>query len=148
MYAENIDHKIAESLKEHNTVSLAVWRSIKTEFLNYKTAKAGNVLTDAVEITLINKLLSQRKDAAQQFRDGGRVDLAEKEEAEAEVLATLVPKEPTEKEIADAVKNFVEEKAEGYVLSMKDMKDVMAYVKGKYPNANGGLVSQIFRKLI
>ena len=146
MYNEVIDHNISKFLKENNTVSLAVWRSIKAEFLNYKTAKAGNVINDAVELTILGKMLAQRKDSARQFREGGRADLAEREEKEAEVLSTLIPKEPSEEELTLAIKDAIT--TIGGEASMRDMKTIQTVVKGKYPNANGGKIAEIFRKYI
>ena len=148
MYSEVVDHNIAKYLKENNQINLAVWRSIKAEFLNYKTAKAGNVLNEAVEATILSKMLAQRKDAASQFRDGGRIDLAENEEKEAEVLSSLIPKEPTEAEIEAVIKEAISAFPDGYAVSMRDMKTVQMAVKEKYPTANGGLVANAFRKFI
>lgn len=148
MYSEVVDHNIAKFLKENDAVSLAVWRSIKAEFLNYKTAKAGNVLNDAVELNILGKMLAQRKDSATQFRDGGRIDLAEKEEKEAEVLSALIPKEPTEEELEAAIKESIATFPEGYTVSMRDMKTIQGAVKEKFPTANGGVVANIFRKFI
>ena len=148
MYSEVVDHNIAKFLKENDAVNLAVWRSIKAEFLNYKTAKAGNVLNDAVELNILGKMLAQRKDSASQFREGGRVDLAEKEEKEAEVLSALIPKEPTEDELEEAIKEAIATFPEGYAVSMRDMKTIQGAVKEKYPTANGGVVANIFRKFI
>jgi uncharacterized protein YqeY len=148
MYSEVVDHNIAKFLKGNDAVNLAVWRSIKAEFLNYKTAKAGNVLNDAVELNILGKMLAQRKDSASQFREGGRVDLAEKEEKEAEVLSALIPKEPTEDELEAAIKEAIATFPEGYAVSMRDMKTIQGAVKEKYPTANGGVVANIFRKFI
>lgn len=151
MYSEVVDHNIARFLKENDQISLAVWRSIKAEFLNFKTAKAGNVLTEATELTILGKMLAQRKDSASQFRDGGRVDLAEKEEKEAEVISALIPKEPTEAEVEHAVILAIanlKAKNPDYVVSMRDMKTIQAEVKETYPMANGGVVAQIFRKFV
>ncbi len=147
-----IDQNIAKYLKENDATNLAVWRSIKAEFLNYKTAKAGNVIDEAVEVSILGKMLAQRRDSAEQFRQGKRIDLAEKEEAEAAVLETLIPKEPSEEELTKAVKDAVEtiklDQGDGYVPTMRDMKTVQAFVKQCYPNANGGKVAQIFRNFI
>ena len=152
MYSEVVDHNIAKFLKENIAVNLAVWRSIKAEFLNYKTAKAGNVLNDAVELNILGKMLAQRKDSASQFREGGRVDLAEKEEKEAEVLSALIPKEPSEEDLEKAVKDAIEtvkiDQGDGYIPTMRDMKTIQAEVKKSYPTANGGTIANIFRKFI
>lgn len=152
MYSEIIDQKIEQSLKEHRETDLKVWRGIKAEFLNYKTAKdSDKILTDAVEIKIISKLLAQHKDSIEQFKQGGRFDLVENEEKEAEVLASLLPKEPTEDDIRNAVENalavIISEK-DGYLPSMKDMKRVQELVRKDFPSANGGMIANIFKTLI
>ena len=81
-------------------------------------------------------------------RDGGRIDLAENEEKEAEVLSSLIPKEPTEAEIEAVIKEAISAFPDGYAVSMRDMKTVQMAVKEKYPTANGGLVANAFRKFI
>ena len=60
MFRETIEHRIADAMKTDNKTELAVWRAIKNEFLIYKTAKAGNELTDAVELKLIQKCMKNR----------------------------------------------------------------------------------------
>ena len=131
MYAENLDKKIAEFIKSGDKVSLSVWRAIKTEFLNYKTAKSGNIITDDVELKLINKMAAQRKDSFEQYKNAGRMDLAEKENSELIILQSLLPKEPTESEIISMVETFIKDftnNSNGELPSMKNMKDCMSYI--------------------
>lgn len=148
MYSENLDKKIAECLKSGQSVELSVWRAIKAEFLNFKTAKAGNVLTDDVELKLINSIAAKRRDAAAMYESAGRNDLAEKELQELEVLVSLLPKEPTEEEITNIVVTYINNYREtnGENPSMKNMKECLSMVKTSFPTVNGGIVSKIFQK--
>jgi uncharacterized protein YqeY len=148
MYSENLDKKIAECLKSGQSVELSVWRAIKAEFLNFKTAKAGNVLTDDVELKLINSIAAKRRDAAAMYESAGRNDLAEKELQELEVLVLLLPKEPTEEEITNIVVTYINNYrgTNGENPSMKNMKECLSMVKTSFPTVNGGIVSKIFQK--
>ena len=148
MYSENLDKKIAECLKSGQSVELSVWRAIKTEFLNFKTAKAGNVITDEVELKLINSIAAKRRDAAAMYENAGRNDLAEKELQELEILVALLPKEPTEDEISNIVITYINNYRDnnGENPSMKNMKECLSMVKTTFPTVNGGIVSKIFQK--
>lgn len=148
MYREIVDQKISENLKAGNSLELSVWRSIKNEFLVYKTAKAGNEITDEVEVKLLSKMAAQRKDSMEQYRGANRNDLAKKEEAELNVILALLPKEASDEDIKNALNEFKSTKEDGYVFSMKDMKDAQTFVKSKFASVNGGKVAQIFRESI
>lgn len=151
MFEEKIDQLISESLKGGNKTELAVWRALKNEFLTYKTAKAGNVIDNAVEGKIIQKLVSQHKDSIEQFKSAGRDDLVEKEQAELDVLNRIAPKEPNEDEVresvAEAMKDIIATNGTDYQISMRDMKAVQTYVRSIYPTVNGGVVSKIFVEL-
>lgn len=144
MYKENVDTQIATAMKSGDTTGLAVWRAIKTEFVRYQTAEAGNTLTDEKELQIISKMVQQRKDSISQYKSAGRMDLAEVEEKELNVLSELLPKEPTAEDIEKTIKQFVDGRSGN--VTMKEMREVMAFVKNVYPVVNGGLVSKIFRE--
>lgn len=146
MFRETIEHRIADAMKTANKTELAVWRAIKNEFLIYKTAKAGNELTDAVELKLIQKLASQRKDSFEQYSAAGRNDLAENERNEMVILEKLLPKEPTEAEIKEEIEKAVYEL--GHAPEMKDMKTIQSVVRSKFPTVNGGIVAKLFKERI
>lgn len=145
MINEKIDAMIAQSMKDGKLALTTVWRAVKTEFTKYKTAKAGNELDDAVELNIIQKMVAQRKDAYEQYKSAGRNDLAAIEEYEYKFLETLLPKEPTEDEIKESITEAIKDIE---VPTMKNMKDVMTFVKEKYPTVNGGLVSKLFKEKI
>lgn len=146
MYNEIINTKIADAMKAHNQIELDVWRAIKTAFINHVTAKAGNSLNDEIELNIINKMAAQRKDAAEQYTNANRTDLAEKELAEYNILISLLPKEPTEDEIIAEINSVVA--TLDHKVSMADMKVIMGAVKNKYPTVNGGIVSKHVRALM
>lgn len=152
MIIENLDKMIADAIKNGKHTELNVWRAIKTAFTNYQTAKAGNIITNDIEIQIISKMIAQHNDSIMQYKQGNRLDLVECEEKELSILKSLMPKEPTEKEIEtaviDAIKTVKSTKSIDYILSMKDMKDIMSIVKTKYPTVNGGIISKIYKNNI
>lgn len=88
-------------------------------------------------------MVQQRRDSIEQYRKAGRTDLVAIEDSEMSILLSLLPKEPSEEDIFKTIKDFLDKKSDKP--TMKDMKDVMAIVKSKYPTVNGGKVSEIFR---
>ena len=144
MYREEIDTQIATAMKSGNTLQLAVWRAIKTEFVKFKTSGFGIELTNEKELQIIQKMALQRKDSLELYRNAGRNELANAEEAEMNFLLTLLPNEPSELDITNCIKEYFNGK--DMKPTMKDMRDVMAFVKTKFPTVNGGLVSKIFRE--
>ena len=144
MYNEVIDKQIASAMKNGEHLKLTVWSSIKNEFLKFKTSGTKEELTDEKEISIIKKMAQQRKDSIEQYKNAGRESLAQAEQQELDILNSLLPKEPTEEEINAVIKEFVDSKQEP--VSIKDLKSVMATVKMKYPTANGGMVTKLFRE--
>jgi uncharacterized protein YqeY len=144
MYREKIDTQIATAMKNGDSVKLTVWRAIETEFVKYKTSGSGVELTDEKELQIITKMVQQRKDSIEQYKNAGREELANAEQAELNILTSLLPKEPTESDILSMIKTYADKKND--TLTMKDMKDVMTFVKTKFPTVNGGLVSKLFRE--
>ena len=144
MYRENIDKQIASAMKNGEHIKLTVWRAIKNEFMKFQTSGANMELTDEKELQIINKMVQQRKDSYEQFNNAKREELAEAEKLEMEILSSLLPKEPSEDDIHALIKEYFSGKEEKP--TMKDMKEVMNFIKSKYPTVNGGLVSKLFRE--
>lgn len=85
-------------------------------------------LTDADVLSILTKLVKQRDDAAAQYRDADRLDLAETEEAEAEILKTFLPSPLTNDELAALIDQAVTETGAS---SMAQMGAVMGWLKPK-----------------
>ncbi len=85
-------------------------------------------LDDAALVSVIEKLVKQRQDSVEQYRAGGRDDLADKEQAEIEVLKTYLPEPLSEAELASLLEEAIEKTGAD---SMKDMGRVMGYIKAR-----------------
>lgn len=144
MYREVIDKQIASAMKNGDYLHLTVWRAIKSEFVKFQTSGSGIELNDEKEMQIITKMVQQRKDSIEQYTKAGRLELANAEESELKILSSLLPKEPTEDDINNAIHDYVATLTTKPTI--KEMRDVMAFVKAKYPTVNGGLVSKIFRE--
>ncbi|QGG81117.1 GatB/YqeY domain-containing protein [Litorivicinus lipolyticus] len=94
--------------------------------LNQKEIDERVVLTDADVLAIVTKLVKQRDDSATQFRDAGRPELADQEEAEAEILKTFLPSPLSEDELAALIDQAMSEIG---ATSMAQMGAVMAWLR-------------------
>ena len=99
--------------------------------------------TDEVVLTIINKMIKQRKDSIEQFTKGGRDDLASKEKDQLEVIKQYLPEQLSEDKIREIVQAAVNSTQAS---SMQDMGKVMGAIKSELQGkADMGLVSQIVK---
>ena len=138
-----------EELRNEIHIKLELYRSIKNA-ITVEEKKTGNEIKPEEEAKLLMKLATQRKDSIEQYKQGGRQDLAEKEEKELAIINEYLPKEPTEEEITKLVKDTIAkiEAEKGSKVEMRNMKDIMAAVKQVYPTVDGKLVSGIVKSSI
>ncbi|HKP11256.1 MAG TPA: GatB/YqeY domain-containing protein [Blastocatellia bacterium] len=122
---EQVNRDIIAAMKAKEAERLSALRMIKTAFTLRETELPGAV-DDAEAGRVLNTLLKQRRDAAEQYRNAGRNDLAEKEENEARLIQTYLPAAASEEEMARAVDETV---AELGATSMKEMGAVMKAVR-------------------
>ena len=139
MYSEKIEKMIMEALKAGEKTKAGAFRMLKSEFIVFKTAKNAKPLDEAAEISIIKKMIKQRQDAAKEYLAAGRLELADNELEEVDVLKPLLPAEITEEEIKEAVKEI----SNTTEPVKKNMGVFMKAVKSKYPTADGKTVSQI-----
>ena len=98
---------------------------------------------DAKAVQIINKMIKQRNDSISQFRDGGRDDLADKEQSEVDVLSKYKPEQLSEEEVTIKVKAAI---AEVNASSMADMGKVMGILKSTLAGtADMGMVSNVVK---
>tara|TARA_B100001175_G_scaffold309012_1_gene310176 strand:+ start:198 stop:641 length:444 start_codon:yes stop_codon:yes gene_type:complete len=99
---------------------------------------------DSKALQIITKMIKQRNDSISQFRDGGRNDLAEKEEQEIEILSKYKPKQLSEQEVAKKVKEAIESSGAS---SMQDIGKVMGLLKSSLAgSADMGMVSKVVKE--
>ena len=98
---------------------------------------------DAKTLQIINKMIKQRNDSISQFKEGGREDLADKEQQEVEILSKYKPEQLSEEDITEKVKSAIEETG---AESMQDIGKVMGVLKSALAgSADMGLVSKIVK---
>lgn len=122
-------------------------RAIKAAIILAKTSEgAGGVLAEADEIKLLNKLIKQRRDSLDIYRQQNRADLAVKEEEEIEVISAFLPKQLTTDELRRAVQAVI---AETGASSPADLGKVMGAANKKLAGqADGKSISAMVKELL
>lgn len=144
---DQVSNDIQKAMLAHDHVRTETLRGVKKEFLEAKTAKgAEGELTDSHAIEILQKMKKQRLDAAQIYRDNGRPELAEGEEAEAKILEEYLPKQMDEGELTEYIRALIEKLG---VTDMKGMGRIMGTAtKELAGKAQGGDISRIVKQLL
>lgn len=146
----NIDKLIFDSTKDRNQIKMNVYRALKTEILNYRTAKNAKEYNESVEISIIKKMIKQREDSAEQYLNANRIELADNEAKEVEILKTLLPPPISRQDILNVLgkyaiaNNFINGFNE-IEIPKKEMGNTIKYIKEQLPNADGKDVSNIVK---
>jgi uncharacterized protein YqeY len=143
---ETIQSHMVDAMRNKDSLRLSVLRMMKSAIKNREVAnETVKTLDEAEVLAVLNSLLKQRRDSVEQFRKGGREELAQKEEAEIKVLELYLPAAASEDDIRNAIDAAVQQTG---AASMKDMGKVMkatlALLAGK--SADGGRVSQLVKE--
>lgn len=138
---EKINQDLKTAMKSGDKLRTETIRSIRALILEFQKSGTGKVLNEEEEIKLLNGAAKRRKDSIEQYRNGGREDLASKEEKELEIIQEYLPKQMNEEEI----KNEIERIAKQVGAVSKDdfpklMPAVMKELKGK---ADGKIVRSV-----
>jgi len=140
----NVTSKLKEAMKAKDVIRLEALRAIKSALILLKTEDRNQPILETKEVQVLQKLVKQRKDSASIFREQNRIDLAEPEEAQANIISEFLPKQLSESEIENVVIVVITQiSAEG----IKDMGKVMGIVSNKLAGkADGKTISNIVRE--
>lgn len=146
MLEEKILNDYKEAMKNKDTIKSSVLNFLRADFKYAALAKKKDTLDDPEVITVIKKHVKQHQDSIEQFTQGNRQDLADKEKKELEVLKSYLPQELP----ADEVRKIIEEAISATGASdAKDMGKVMKEVTAKIAGrADGKMVSDTVRQLL
>ncbi|MGB1444594.1 MAG: GatB/YqeY domain-containing protein [Flavobacteriaceae bacterium] len=141
----NLTDEIKTAMRAKDSLKLEALRAIKSAVILEQTAAGGSdTLSDEQEIKLVQKLVKQRKDSAQIFREQNRPDLAEPEEAQAQVIAQFLPEQLSEEEITAIIQSIIEKTGAS---GMKDMGKVMGMAsKEMAGKADGKTISTVVKE--
>ena len=144
---KQIQADMMAAMKAKETVRLASVRAIKAAIMLAKTAEgATGEVDDAAIVKIIQKLVKQRKESAQQYVDAGRPELAENELAEAACMEVYLPKQLSEAEVEAKLAEII---AEVGASQPSDMGKVMGVATKRLAGlADGRMISTLVKKLL
>ena len=135
MLAEKIKDDLTKFLKAGDKPKISLTRlllaAVKDKEISLRTSSSDeeSTITDAVVMDIIKKMIKQRNLAIETFKSANRLDLAEKEQIEVDLLSVYLPKQLTEKELEQVIFGIINETNSE---SIRDMSKVMKELKAKY----------------
>lgn len=142
---ETIETDLKAALKAGEKEKLSTLRLLLTDIKN-EHIRRGAEVDDETFAGLVRKAIKQRGEATEQFRAGGRPEMADKEEREAALLSVYLPKQADEAELRAAIAEFVA--AEG-LAGPKAMGPVMRAMLARFGTAaDGATVNRLAREIL
>lgn len=142
---DQINNDIKEAMKAKAKADLEALRAVKSALLLAATDKgAGGEVSEEAGIATLQKLVKQRKEAADAYVSQNRQDLADHELFQASVIEKYLPEQMSEEDVRSAVENTISSLGAS---SMKDMGKVMGSLSKQLAGkADNKLVSQIVKE--
>jgi uncharacterized protein YqeY len=139
-----IQSDLKQAMLDKDDLTRDTLRMFKSEVQKFEIDNKETA-DDAKVLQIINKMIKQRNDSITQFTNGGRSDLAEKEQSEVDILSKYKPQQLDEAEITSKVKTAITESG---AASMQDIGKVMGLLKTSIASgtADMGVVSNIVKE--
>ncbi|MAJ56747.1 MAG: glutamyl-tRNA amidotransferase [Candidatus Pelagibacter sp.] len=129
---DKIDKSLTEALKNKDQDRTLTLRSIisqkKQKEIEKRTQDKKNI-TDEDMILILNKMVKQRRESIELYKQGGRQDLVDKETKELKIIQEYLPEQLSEEEITKICEQSINNLKAS---SLKDMGKVMGIIKSKY----------------
>ena len=146
MLDQKINQDYVTAMKARDQVRSATLNFLRAQIKNVRIEKREETVSDADVIGVIKKQIKQRQDSIEQYTNGGRQDLADKETAELNILKEYLPKELSEEHIKAIIAETLNE---SQATSVKDMGKVMKGVMDKLAgNADNKKVSDLVKQAL
>ena len=122
MLTDTLNEAIKQAMLQKEKDKLNALRAIKSELLLLKADHPGEEITEEMETKLLQRMIKQRKEAAETYKSQHREDLCEEETRQAEVIATFLPAQLSEEEVEAVLRQLITESG---VTDIKGMGKVM-----------------------
>ncbi|MFP4485587.1 MAG: GatB/YqeY domain-containing protein [Campylobacterales bacterium] len=140
-----INSEVKEAMKNKDAQKRDALRML-TSAIKQVEVDERKELKDEDVVKIIQKAIKQREDAATQYREGGREELASKEEAEIEIFKTYLPAQLSDKELEEKLKSIIDSVG---ATSMKDMGKIMGVATKEIgSSADGKRINMVVKKLL
>lgn len=147
MIANTIDQEIKQAMLAKDQAKLRGLRAIKAALLLAKTEKgSAEEITEEAELKILQRLVKQRKESADIYKQQGREDLSIVEEEEIEVISNFMPKQLDKAEIEAVISQIIKDSGAS---SVKEMGKVMGLANKELAGkADGKLIAEIVKSLL
>jgi uncharacterized protein YqeY len=122
-----IGNATTAAMKARDKQRVAVLRLVNSEIKRVEVDERLDAITDDAVIVVLNRMLKQRRDLFSQFSDAGRMDLADQERFEIELIGEFMPEQVSPEELAAIIGEVV---AAAGAASMKDMARSWTFLRG------------------
>ncbi len=144
MLKEKISKDVAESMKAKDEKRTLAIRNIRTRIIEFEKKDMSKEITDADIISVITKLVKERKQSIDMYAEAGRKDLVDAETFELGVIEAYLPKQMSVDEIDLKVSEIITENS---FATIRDMGKVIKAFTEKYAGmADGKTVSEVVKK--
>lgn len=130
---DRVNTTLKQAMKDKDALRLSTLRLINAAIKDQDIAARGSGdqigCDDKVILGILGKMIKQRQESARAYEEGGRLDLAEREQAEIGILQEFLPRQLDEVEVQNAINAAVTKIG---AESIRDMGRVMAELKGAY----------------
>lgn len=141
-----IMEEIKVAMKSKNQIELEALRAVKAELMLLKTSGNSSEVSQNQEIALLQKLIKQRKEAAEQFAANQRKELADKELAQAEVIQKFLPEQLSQEELEQKLNDIITKVG---ATSPKDMGKVMGIAGSELAGkADGKTLAETVKRIL
>lgn len=139
--------EIKEAMKARDEAKLRSLRAIKAEIIKAKTEPgAGGEISADKEISMLQKMVKQRRDALEIYKQQNREDLVQKEQEEIDVIERFLPAQLSENELKKEIQQIIEETGAS---SPADIGKVMSVATKRLAGrADGKAISAVVRQLL
>ncbi len=142
---ERIESEVKAALKAGDKERLSTLRMLLNSIKNERI-RAGEEVDEAVFLGLVRKSIKQRQDSSEQFRQGGRPELADKEDREAEILSVYLPPPVSDEELSAAIREYLFEAGLSGPQAMGPvMKEMLQRFSGR---TDGGTVNRLVKSIL
>ena len=149
-----VEKKNAVASKQDTTLidlKLNALKDFKTKIIEFQTSGSGKKYDDKAELDILKSLIKQRKNSLEEYKNGGRQDLADKEAVEIETLEKLLPELPNVAQIESCYSEWRQGQPSEVnfpYITKKQMGLAIKEVSSKFALVDKALVSQVIKGFI
>ncbi|MBI5218574.1 MAG: GatB/YqeY domain-containing protein [Bacteroidia bacterium] len=119
---EKINNDIKAAMLAKEQPKLLALRAVKAELILVKTSGSNVEISEEMELKILQKLVKQRRESAEIYKQQGRMDLFQQEDFEATVIESYLPSRLSDEQVTDIIKKIISEVG---ATSPRDMGKVM-----------------------